>query len=289
MSDNLLTTKAYSSVGLPTVKCDAEQTGETRYTQSDKDPRIKCAIINSTFNPNVTVWKTQHQCVSNENVSFFSESRKIPNERKAGEIFIKSLLGGKYHDNRGHWSPLESVSITFNFIGFSHRVMQQAVRSRLVSPAVQSFRYTGERIATAYDQYHEGLISVDNFVEQFYYIRPTGFYADRHGKKYEFSKFDREKRIKYFLNSLIAYSESFNDGMPEEMNAGILGMDARQNFVITFNARSICAFFDRRSKSDAQLEIQEMCNLMIPLFREWMPELAEWYYINRWKKARLNP
>lgn len=261
-----------------------------QYTESSQDKYIKCSVISKTDNPNTAVWRAQKQCVTEGNVTFFTDGQRVPSERKAGEICINALLGGKFHDNKGHHSPWESADIMFNFIGFSHRVMQQFTRSRIgISPAVQSFRYTGSRIAKAYDIYQRGSLSINDFVEQFYYIRPVGCYADREGKKYTFTEDDRERRIRTFFVTLIEYAESFNDGMPEEMNAGILGMDARQNWTGKFNARSLCAFFDRRSKKDAQLEIQTMCNLMMPLFREWMPELAEWYYINRWKKARLNP
>jgi thymidylate synthase (FAD) len=48
-------------------------------------------------------------------------------------------------------------------------------------------------------------------------------------------------------------------------------------------------FLDLRSKKDAQMEIQAMCDLMWPHFQNWMPEVVGWYETNRLGKARLAP
>jgi len=48
-------------------------------------------------------------------------------------------------------------------------------------------------------------------------------------------------------------------------------------------------FLDLRSKKDAQLEIQILCQLMWVHFQEWVPQIAEWYQKNRLGKAKLSP
>jgi thymidylate synthase (FAD) len=46
---------------------------------------------------------------------------------------------------------------------------------------------------------------------------------------------------------------------------------------------------DLRWKKDAQLEAQQLCELMYEHFVTWCPEIAAWYDKNRAKKARLSP
>jgi thymidylate synthase (FAD) len=48
-------------------------------------------------------------------------------------------------------------------------------------------------------------------------------------------------------------------------------------------------FLDLRAKLDAQLEIQALCELLMVEFQKWTPEIAGWYKVNRWGKARLSP
>ena len=46
---------------------------------------------------------------------------------------------------------------------------------------------------------------------------------------------------------------------------------------------------DLRWKLDAQLEAQQLCELIWKSFHEWVPAIADWYETNRAKKARLAP
>jgi len=46
---------------------------------------------------------------------------------------------------------------------------------------------------------------------------------------------------------------------------------------------------DLRSKRDAQLEIQQLCDLLWPHLEAWAPEIAAWYAASRLHKARLAP
>jgi thymidylate synthase ThyX len=46
---------------------------------------------------------------------------------------------------------------------------------------------------------------------------------------------------------------------------------------------------DLRTKRDAQLEIRTMAHLFFEEFKEWMPEVAEFYESERFEKAKLSP
>ena len=48
-------------------------------------------------------------------------------------------------------------------------------------------------------------------------------------------------------------------------------------------------FLDLRAKADAQIEIYQLCNMLMPHFDEWAPAVAQWYTKNRLGKARLAP
>ena len=48
-------------------------------------------------------------------------------------------------------------------------------------------------------------------------------------------------------------------------------------------------FLDLRSKLDAQAEIVDLCNLMVPFLQNWAPEVMNYYIEKRLGKARLAP
>ena len=144
-----------------------------------------------------------------------------------------------------------------------------------------SMRYTGQRIVKA----AEGEIPI----EDVFYLRPAGEYTDRFGKKYPYTEAQRQQDLEWCLIAAQRYKVNIEQGMAEEHARGILPFDYRQHFVVSFNVRSLMHFLDLRSKKDAQLEIQKLCDLMWPHFQNWVPEIAEWYDKNRLGKARLSP
>jgi thymidylate synthase (FAD) len=77
--------------------------------------------------------------------------------------------------------------------------------------------------------------------------------------------------------------------MSEEHARDIIPYAIRQHFVVSFNLRSALHFMDLRSKRDAQLEIQQLCDLIWPHLESWAPEIAAWYAASRLHKARLAP
>lgn len=240
------------------------------------DPRFRVDAIAATPNPQRCVYAAMHQDYSEGYVA--AEREEWPDEARAGEICVKRLLAGE----RGHYGPLEHAQIVFNVGWFPHSVMQQARTHRVgVSFDVQSMRYTGERISRAADG------AVD--LEDVFYLRPVGDYADRQGKKYHYSAQQRAIDLELCHQAAVRYRDLLAAGFAEEHARGILPFDYRQHFVVSFTLRALLHFLDLRAKLDAQQEIRALCDLLWPHLKEWTPEFAAWYGQTRLHKARLAP
>jgi thymidylate synthase (FAD) len=219
----------------------------------------------------------------------------MPSERKAGEIIVKRLLAG----GRGHFGCTEHPSIMFSVGHFPHSVMQQARTHRIgCSFDVQSGRYSGDRIVKLAERigalsdwpgYGNTSYEWHKWVEDVFYLRPVGDYSDRQGKRYTYTEEWRFEDLEYAARNAEWYRRKIAFGFSEEHARGQLCFDFRQHLTVSFNARSLMHFLDLRAKPDAQLEIQQLCDLMWPHFEAWMPEVAGWYRANRWGKARLSP
>jgi thymidylate synthase (FAD) len=85
------------------------------------------------------------------------------------------------------------------------------------------------------------------------------------------------------------YLNRLDQGLDEEHARSIMPYDIRQNFVVSFNPRSLMHFLDLRHKPDAQLEIQWLAEDLFSWFCSWMPEIAAWYAKNRLGKGKLAP
>ena len=148
--------------------------------------------------------------------------------------------------------------------------MQQARTHRVgVSFDVQSMRYTGQRIVAA--------ARGDLNLEEVFYVRPTGHYTNRQGKKYEYTEAVRHQDLTLCSQAAERYALMLAAGYSEEHARGILPFDYRQHFVVSFTLRAALHFMDLRAKLDAQQEIRELCDLMWPHIVNWAPEIAGWY------------
>lgn len=144
-----------------------------------------------------------------------------------------------------------------------------------------SFRYTGNQFID--------VVEGKKDIEDVFYLRPVGYYTDRQGKKYYYSPEQREADLQWCLEAAKRYKIDFEGGMSEEHVRGKMPFDYRQHFVVSFNLRSLMHFLDLRHKKNAQLEIQKLCELMMPHFHAWTPAIAQWYEETRLGKARLSP
>lgn len=237
--------------------------------------QFQVKAIAKTPNPQQLIYLAMHQDYSEDYVGALDN---IPSEERCGEIIVDRLLTG----DRGHYGPLEHPQITFSCGYFPHSVIQQARTHRIgVSFDVQSFRYTGKHFIDVTDG--------NRNIESVVYLRPTGNYTDRKGGKYYYSLFDRAADLDLCKEVIKRYVVNTQHGISEEHARGILPFDYRQHFVVSFNLRSFLHFCDLRSKKDAQLEIQKLCELMWVHFEDWAPAVAQWYEKQRLGKGKLAP
>lgn len=241
------------------------------------DKYFTVQVISQSPHPQQTIYAAMHQDYSEEFV--YEKKEYWPSEEKCGEIIVKKLLAG----DRGHFGSIEHPQIVLNCGYFPHSVMQQARTHRVgVSFDCQSLRYTSDQVLE--------VATGDRDIESVFYLRPVGDYSDRNGKKYFYSDEQRTNDLLWCMEASKRYhTDIITYGMSEEHARGKLPFDYRQHFVVSFNCRSLMHFLDLRSKKDAQLEIQILCQLMWNHFQEWVPQIAEWYQKNRLGKAKLSP
>lgn len=177
---------------------------------------------------------------------------------------------------------LEHPQITLSVSGYVHSVMVQARTHRIgTSWDCQSQRYTGKRVVK--------VASGELQPEDVFYIRPPGFYTNRYGKKYEWTLEDYQDELDFIYEGCKRYAIKYEKGMCEEHIRDYLAQAIRQNFVVSFNLRSVLHFMDLRAKMDAQLEIQTLCEQFIPILEKWSPNVWKYYQERRLYKARLSP
>ncbi|HEY9752183.1 MAG TPA: FAD-dependent thymidylate synthase [Coleofasciculaceae cyanobacterium] len=240
------------------------------------DPYFQVNVISQTEKPQQAIYAAMHQDYSEEYV--YGELADWPDEEECGRLIVKYLLAG----HRGHYGPLEHPQITFNVGWFPHSTMQQMRTHRTgVSFDVQSGRYTCQRIVDA--------ANGDRAVDEVFYLRPIGPYSDRQGKRYEYTAEQRAEDLDWCLQGCQRYKKRIDQGFSEEHARSFIPFDVRQHWVMSANARSLMHLLDLRWKADAQLECQQLCDLIWPHFKTWMPAIADWYEQNRAKKARLAP
>ena len=205
----------------------------------------------------------------------------------SGEIHCATVSTGALIVRRNYkvaicGNCLEHPQITFSVSGYVHSVMVQGRTHRIgTSWDCQSQRYTGKRILKVAN----GELDLENV----FYVRPVGFYTNRKGKKYEWTEEHRQHKLERILEECVEYAEYYEQGVCEEHIRDYLPQAIRQNFVVSFNLRSVLHFMDLRAKMDAQLEIQALCEQTIPYLQSWAPNVWKYYEEKRLHKARLSP
>ena len=107
--------------------------------------------------------------------------------------------------------------------------------------------------------------------------------------KKDYGEVERAIDLELCRSAAYRYRDLLAKGISEEHARSILPFDTRQHFVVSFTLRALLHFFDLRAKLDAQLEIRQLCDLMLPYLHAWAPEIAAWYGNTRFGKARLAP
>lgn len=225
----------------------------------------------SSPNPQVAIWRGQHQCVSEG----FADDATPPSPERCGEIIIKHQL------HAGHWSVLDQAFIKLNTAGFPHSVMVQMTRHRDSAFLVQSGRYTGERFIKV----TKGELGV----EDVFYFRPPGFYADRKAAKYEHIEEINLVHRARCVRSCVEYADLITSGYSEEHAREVIPYNFRQNFTVACTLKNFFHWLDQRGNKDSQLEIQVFAQMALEAAMTWAPELMTWYKDHRYTKARLAP
>lgn len=238
------------------------------------DPRLQTVVLQCYPVPEQVVY----QAAKNDYSEIPIHHQEIPNSQDCGEWIVNSLL----NNDRGHYGPLEHPQITFSVSGYVHSVMVQGRTHRIGNSwDCQSQRYTGERVIKV----AKGELDV----EDVFYVRPAGFYTNRKGKKYDWTEEDRMKKLGRIISECKEYTEYYENGVCEEHLRDYLPQAIRQNFVVSYNLRSVLHFMDLRSKLDAQLEIQALCTQFEPLLENWSPNVWNYYSEKRLHRAKLSP
>jgi thymidylate synthase (FAD) len=261
-----------------------------------EDPFFKILPISLSPEPQRVVYTALHQDYSSHMV--MERPEDIPDEKTAGELSIKYLLKG----DRGHYGPFEHPQICLNFGYFPHSTMQQVRTHRNVSFDVQSFRYTSESLIELADlisaeekKNGKGFIlggeakDLTDSIEKLVYLRPEGIYTDRKGGRYKVTLDERLEDLNHIADALSHYRKRINRGYSEEHSRGTLPFDVRQHWVMSGNARAVMHLLDLRGKMDVQLETRVMCDRLMDLFEEWMPEIGAWYKETRYRKGAFAP
>lgn len=256
-------------------------------TKLINDPHFRVEVIAKTERPNLVSYLALHQCyVENATMDDYGKFVLLSDDELGRRVVDKCV---KF----GHYSVLEHSNITLNVIGFPHDVMAQATRHRHISFSVQSQRYTGDRILKLGNelcnktQGDKLLRETAINIEKVFYRRPKGKYQDREGNNYEYNDF--EFWLNHCIKACLDYKELADKGYSPEHIRQFIPQNVRQDFVMTLNARSLMHFCDLRLPADAQLEIRTLANMMLDIFKTWMPECAEWYIKNRAEKNKLAP
>ena len=256
------------------------------------DKLFRVSVLSKTEMPQQLIYAAMRQDYSSNYVG----DMELPPENRCGEIVCEKLLAG----NRGHYGPLEHPSITFAIGYFPHSTMQQVSRHRVgVSIDCQSFRYTGAAIAelgrlVSQTYSPDPLPEFREMGEKLFYLRPPGVYTGkgRDGQitSYNYSGKARDYDLSQCLHRAMLYRNMVEiEGYSYEQARGMLPFDIRQHWVMTFNLRSLMHILDLRWKKDAQLECQQLCDLLFEQAKMWCPEVMAWYEKNRMHKGVLAP
>ena len=224
----------------------------------------------------VTVCKNCHQQVHNQGMELEFAQNFVP------IVALPEKPKPKGRKLKAH--PIKVVQVRYLGLQKTYDLEVDGEWHNFVANGVvvhNSFRYTSNQFLEVAEGKKD--------IEDVFYLRPVGYYADRQGKKYYYSPEKRAADLQWCLDAARQYKIDFDSGMSEEHIRGKMPFDYRQHFVVSFNLRSLMHFLDLRAKKDAQLEIQKLCDLMVPHFQDWAPEIASWYITNRLGKARLSP
>ena len=247
----------------------------------DDGKQLKCSLDHRIFTDKG--WKRLNELTVGDRVACNGVSLESIGE--AREKYTNPIWLAKEHNAlKTHFVPICKIEFLRKDITYDIEVngkYHNFVCDGIVVHNCQSQRYTGKRVVKV----AEGILKP----EDVFYVRPPGFYTNRQGKKYDWTQEDYEDELNFILEGCKRYAIKYNKGMCEEHIRDYLAQAIRQNFVVSFNLRSILHFMDLRAKMDAQLEIQALCEQFIPHVERWAPHVWKYYEEKRLHRAKLSP
>jgi thymidylate synthase (FAD) len=235
------------------------------------DPYFRVQKLAAMDSPQKVCWLAMHQDYS-ENFVLDELHHLNKPEATYGESLVRNCL------EKGHYGILEHPQLVIATAGFPHSVMQQLRTHRHLSFDCQSSRYSGKRFA---DDSRE--------IEELIYLRPVNqVYSDRQGSPYTYTPEMRQRHLAKAMRSRWEYVEDLKEGLAEEHARGNNFFDIRQNFVVSGNLRSWLHILQLRNKRDVQLECQAFCEGLLPILKDWTPEVLD-YWETKGTRLKLTP
>lgn len=189
--------------------------------------------------------------------------------------------------SHGHFGPFEHPKAIFAVKGISRSCMAQITRHRHVSFDVQSMRYV------SFDD-----IDPDDVGDGEMIVMPPSIddpdWIGRNQKGGAVDEETVEKRREVFeasvTESVEAYQELLDLGVPPEDARFVLPIGTKVNMVMSMNPRMLMHVADMRAAADAQWEIRELTETVLDFAEEWCPLTFKYYNENmRNRKNRLAP
>lgn len=251
--------------------------------QMERDRFVMCNGVNDVSDNLATLYRNDHQSIYQAH----QEKELAGRFSQDGSQFMalddwqaKSKPFG--HKLRAH--PVRVIAVEYVGTQMTYDLEVAGDWHNFVANGLvvhNSFRYTSQSVIE--------VATSDREVEEVFYFRPIGSYTDRQGKAYEYDQARQDQDKARCIEAARYYALSVHSGLSEEHARDLLPFNYRQHFIVSFNLRSVLHFMDLRSKKDAQLEIQNLCQQIWPHVKAWAPDVAKWYEDTRMGKARLAP
>lgn len=190
---------------------------------------------------------------------------------------------------KGHWGVIEHATAVVYVKGFPHTTMQQLRTHRTgVSFDVNSGRFTSRHVIKLADKINNGTYTLEDITDLFWF-RPIGTYQEK-GKRYEYTETLRLEDIEVAKEQTLQYAKRYTNGAFNEIcRDSCMLYNIRQNFVLSFNLRSLMHLIDMRSTEDVDYPTKLWAELAMEFMKGWVPSIAEYYEKTRYGKNRRSP
>ncbi|MFB6124881.1 MAG: FAD-dependent thymidylate synthase [Halanaeroarchaeum sp.] len=247
---------------------------------------MEVRLLEATPNPEEVICRAarnDYMEAFNADLSFEETMATVDGDtlRDKQETLIGHLL------NHGHYGPFEHAQATFAVKGCSRTCMAQITRHRHVSFDVRSMRYV------SFDEVDPADVAAGELVVK----PPSVTDPDWVGRNNAGGAVDEgtvEARDEVFSDAVQQSVEAYQDllelGMPPEDARFVLPLGTEVNIVMSLNARMLMHVADMRAAADAQWEVRQMTEKILDLADDWAPITFEYYDEHmKNRKNRLAP